>query len=235
MKMNRREIKEESRRRILSACVRLFIEKGYKKTTLSDIQKDADVTPSTFYNIYRSKSGVLSELIGFMFDNQFGIARNITGEEASPVRLYALETSIQLSLAELSDNLREIYVEAYTDSEMVDLIHSRTAPVLQGIFAPYMADCAESDFYEYEIGTAGLMRAYMARPCDQYFTLEKKLGRFLTMSLAVFRVPDGEIRDMTRYISGLDIRTIADNVMQKLFAALEMRFDFALTDKEAIT
>ena len=55
------------------------------------------------------------------------------------------------------------------------------------------------------------------------------------MSLAVFRVPDGEIRDVTKYISGLDIRTIAENVMQKLFAALEMRFDFALTDKEAIT
>ena len=42
--------KEDSKRRILSACVQLFLEKGYQKTTTVEILKKAGVTPSTFYN-----------------------------------------------------------------------------------------------------------------------------------------------------------------------------------------
>lgn len=47
--------KEDSKRRILSACVQLFLEKGYQKTTTVEILKKAGVTPSTFYNIYHTK------------------------------------------------------------------------------------------------------------------------------------------------------------------------------------
>ena len=51
--------KEDSKRRILSACVQLFIEKGYQKTTTVEILKKAGVTPSTFYNIYHTKGSIL--------------------------------------------------------------------------------------------------------------------------------------------------------------------------------
>ena len=36
-------------------------------------------------------------------------------------------------------------------------------------------DYSESDFYEMEIGTAGLMRNYMARKCDIHFPLERTI------------------------------------------------------------
>ena len=73
--------KEDSKRRILSACVQLFIEKGYQKTTTVEILKKADVTPSTFYNIYHTKGSILTELTEFMFGNQFNISGKIVGEE----------------------------------------------------------------------------------------------------------------------------------------------------------
>ena len=77
------------------------------------------------------------------------------------------------------------------------------------------------------------MRAYMARECDMYFTLERKLERFLRMTLGVFDVPKDEIDRAVAFVLGLDIRGIADGVMQKLFAALEMRFDFTLGEGAA--
>ena len=76
--------KEDSKRRILSACVQLFIEKGYQKTTTVEILKKADVTPSTFYNIYHTKGSILTELTEFMFGNQFNISGKIVGEETNP-------------------------------------------------------------------------------------------------------------------------------------------------------
>ena len=212
--------KEDSKRRILSACVQLFLEKGYQKTTTVEILKKAGVTPSTFYNIYHTKGSILTELTEFMFGNQFNISGKIVGEETNPVLLYAVETCLQLTLAELNENLREIYVEAYTVPENIELIHKKTAVQLQKIFASY----------EMEIGTAAFMRGYMARPCDMYFTLERKLARFLSMSLSVFKVPQEEQEAILSYIENLNIREIANKVMQQLFVTLEMKYEFTLTN-----
>lgn len=226
--MARRYDSEDAKRRILSACVRLFIEKGYKRTTMNDIIHDADVSAGTFQNIFRTKDGVLMELAHVMFDGQFGSARAVVGKNASPVLLYAVETSIQMTLAELNENLREIYVEAYTHPETAEYIYQHTSTELMQIFGKYLPCCRESDFYEMEIGSAGLMRSYMARPCDKYFTLAHKLERFLSMSLSAYRVPEEEQRAVLDAISKTDIVAVSNGVMQKLFEMLAMKFEFEL-------
>ena len=42
-----------AKKRILTVCVKLFLEKGYKKATLAEIIEKADVSYSTFQNIFR--------------------------------------------------------------------------------------------------------------------------------------------------------------------------------------
>ena len=94
--MPRRYDREDAKRRILSVCVKLFIERGYEKTTTAEILEKADVTNGTFYNIFSTKNGVLIELTNFVFGHQFEMARNVVGKDADPVLLYAVETAIQL-------------------------------------------------------------------------------------------------------------------------------------------
>ena len=74
-----------------------------------------------------------------MFEGQFGSARAVVGKNASPVLLYAVETSIQMTLAELNENLREIYVEAYTHPETAEYIYQQTSTELMQILAKYLA------------------------------------------------------------------------------------------------
>ncbi len=52
-----------------------FWKKGYKRSTLAEIIEKADVSYSTFQNIFHAKDGVLTELVEFMFSNQFAMAR----------------------------------------------------------------------------------------------------------------------------------------------------------------
>ena len=70
---------------LLSVCVRLFLEQGYKQTTVRQIASEAGVSVSSFQNFFGSKDGVLGELIAFMFGGQFGAARDIVGAELPPV------------------------------------------------------------------------------------------------------------------------------------------------------
>ena len=229
--MSRRYDKEGSKRRILSVCVKLFIEKGFKKTTNAEILELADVTSSTFYNIFKTKDGVLLELTEFMFENQFGIAEKLVGEGASPIMVYAAETALQLTLTELNENLREIYVEAYSQPHIAEYIYQNTTNQLYKIFSSYMPNCSFSDFYELEIGSAGIMRGYMSRPCDKYFTIEKKLERFIRMSLSAYNVPKEEQDKAVAYVLESDIILTANAVMKMLFEALSMKFDFTLSQK----
>ncbi len=230
--MGSRYEKEESRKKILSACVRLFWVQGFRKTPPKQILQEAGVSAGTFYNLYKSKAGVLMELTDFMFSQQFGIAGKLSAGGASPALVYALETSIQLALTELNENLQEIYIEVYTQPDILERIRQKTNAELQRIFGPYLPECSASDFYEMDIGTAAIMRGYMERPCDLYFTLERKIECFLRMTLTVYHVPEAQISEILQTIAALDIRTIADSVMLRLFTALQMKYEFTLTDKE---
>ena len=217
-----------AKKRILTVCVKLFLEKGYKKTTMAEIVEKANVSYSSFQNIFRAKDGVLTELVAFMFSNQFAMARGAAGEHLPPVYVYAVETAIQMTLTELNENLREIYIEAYTQKEASEYIFRETAKELYGIFGSYLPGLTLRDFYDMEIGSASIMRGYMAHPCDEELTLEKKLRLFLTMTLRAYNVPPEELEQAICFVEGLDIRAISERVMQELFKALAMRFEFSL-------
>ena len=218
-----------AKKRILTVCVKLFLEQGYKKTTVAEIVHKAAVSNSIFQNIFRAKDGVLPELAELMLSNQFSMARDVTGKQLPPAYVYAAETAIQMTLTELNENLREIYIEAYPQKEASDYIFRDSAKELQQIFGGNFPDYSDSDFYEMEIGTAGLMRSYMARKCDIHFPLERKLSRFLTAAMRVYLVPEEEQARVLAFIQSLDIKAIATKVMYKLFAMLEMKYDFKLS------
>ena len=74
------------------------------------------------------------------------------------------------------------------------------------------------------------MRGYMARRCDAELPLAEKLRAFLRLSLSAYRVPAEEQAGVIAFMESLDIRAIAQQIMQSLFRALEMRFAFTLDE-----
>ena len=223
----------ETKRKILTVCVRLFLEQGYKNTSVSQIVDEAGVARGSYLNLFPTKDKILLDLTETMFGGQFGMARSIADTKLPPVYAYAVETAIQLTLTELNENLREIYIEAYSLPDTSEYIYLHTTAELKQIFSANFPDYSDSDFYEMEIGTAGLMRNYMARKCDIHFPLERKLSRFLTAAMRVYRVPEDELEQTVRFVERLDIRSIAERVMHTLFQTLAMHYDFSLQEIEA--
>lgn len=216
----------ETKRRILSVCVRLFLEQGYKNTTVRQIVAEADTSASSFQNIFGSKDGVLIDLVESMFGSQFSMARSIANSDLSPIYIYAAETAIQLALTEMNENLREIYIEAYSLPRTLEYIYLHTTYELKQIFETYCPEYSDSDFYEMEIGSAGIMRNYMAKKCDIHFSLSRKIECFLMAAMRVYKVPENEIGEVIRFMNEFDAIEIANEVMCKLFEMLEMKFDF---------
>lgn len=218
---------QRTENRILTTCVRLFLEQGYHQTTMQTILRTAEVSAGSFQNLFHTKDGVLLELVRFMYENQFRMARGAAGTQLPPVSVYAVETAIQLTLTELNENLRDIYLEAYTGRDTLDYIQNATAKELHRIFGPYQPELTQRDFLELELGSAGLMRGYMANPCTTDFPLERKLNKFIMSSLRLYRVPEDEVQGVLAFLAGLDMRGIAQTVMEELFRQLAMRYDFS--------
>ena len=186
-----------TQQKMLRAAVKLFLEKGYEGTTTAEIARAAGMTPSSFFRAFPSKEALLLELDKRMFSGQFALAEQHSAAQ-DPVLLYAVETAIQLHIAELTEPLRELYVTAYTLPSTSAYLYRSTAKRLEGIFGDYLPDAEAKDFYEMEIASAGMMRSFMAVPCDVYFTVERKIARFLECALKLYNVPPERRRGSAR-------------------------------------
>lgn len=217
-----------TRNHILTVSARLLLKQGYRGTTIREIASEAGVAIGSVQNFFHSKECILTELAQLIFAGQFGAARAVSPAGKTPVYTYAAETALQLVITERNEQLREIYTEAYTLPETMEFIYENTAKELMQIFGDRFPGYLESDFYEIDIGTCGLMRGYMAKPCDIHFPLQRKIDRFLNSSLRIFRVEGEELEQVLEFVRGLDLVPAADQVIAQIFTTLENHFDCKL-------
>lgn len=211
----------ERRNKMLHVAIQLFLKNGYEKTTTAAIAQGAGMAPSSFFAAFESKEALLLILAKAMFSRQFESASQFGGASEDPVLLYSIETALQLCIAEQSKPLREIYVAAYSLPTTSEYIYDSMARRLQRIFSGYMPDAALKDFYEMDIASAGIMRAYMAKPCDMYFTIESKLARFLQNSLTLYSVPkEVQVRILDSVLK-MDLQAYAAQIIQRMVEMAE--------------
>ena len=218
-----------TQQKVLRAAVALFLEKGYTKTTTGEIARAAGIGQSSFFHVFPSKEALLLELVQRMFAGQFDLAGQHSGAE-DPVFLYAVETALQLHIAELTEPLRELYVMGYTLPSTSAFIYRSTAARLQKIFGEYLPDAQPKDFYEMEIASGSIMRGFMSVPCDVYFTMEAKISRFLDCSLKLYDVPKEKRAAITAAVLQLDLHAMAASIIQKTVRQAEKGFE-ALTEQ----
>ena len=218
-----------TQQKVLRAAVALFLEMGYTRSTTGEIAKAAGIGQSSFFHVFPSKEALLLELVKRMFGGQFDLAGQYSGED-DPVFLYAVETALQLHIAELSEPLRELYVVGYSLPTTSAYIYHSTAKRLQTIFGPYLPDAQPKDFYEMEIASASIMRGFMSVPCDLYFTPEAKITRFLECSLKLYDVPKEKRAAITAAVLRMDLHAMAAGIIQKTVQQAEKGFE-TLTEK----
>lgn len=217
-----------TKERILSVCVKLFLERGYKKTTVSDITTQANVSNSSFQHFFRAKDGVLTELCRFMFNQQFDAASAAVGGKLPPSYAYVAGAAVQMALAEHNENLRELYQAAYVNAEPRDVIQRATAKRVHMLFGSYQPTLTQHDFLVLVLGTTGMMLGYMSHPCDDGFPLEEKVRSYLASELRVYRVPEEELAEMLDFVLALDIWGIAHQVMEESIRVLSTHYEFSL-------
>lgn len=212
------------RNKMLKAATFLFLEQGYDKTTTTQIAKAAGMSQASFFAAFESKEAILLELTKIMFSSQFVAAAAMMPAD-DPLLLYALETGLQLHITELSEPLRELYVATYTLSSTSEFVYQNTTKKLMNIFGPYLPEAQENDFYELEIASASVTRGFMARPCDMYFTMERKLRRYLSCCFRIYKVPEEVYAPVIEAALRRDLKSDAEKIIAATVQRAELGFE----------
>ncbi len=201
-----------TQQKMLRSAVNLFLQKGYEGATTAEISRDAGMTASSFFRAYASKEALLLELVKWIFVGQYDLAQKISGSD-DPMLVCAVEGALELHTAELTEQLRELYVTAYSLPSTSQYIYRVMSERLFEVFAPYTSDARAKDFYEMEIASASMIRGYMAVPCDVYFTIEDKIRRFLDCALKLYNVGSEQREQIISTTLSMDLRAIAEDIV----------------------
>lgn len=101
------------------------------------------------------------------------------------------------------------------------MIQKTVTQKLEYLFGDCLPHLETKDFYELELVSGSIMRGFMARPCDMYFTIERKVHRFLESVFKVCGLPREKIREATEFISRFDYETLARETVTSMLQYLE--------------
>ncbi len=211
--------------KVLHSAAVLFLEKGFQKTTIVDIARHAEVNRGSVVFAITSKENLLKMLVDYVLDGQFETSKQIVaGKTDDTILYYAVECALQLYMAESSEQVRELYAAAYSMPTTSEMIYTKSTARLEPLFKKYNPTWETSDFYECEIASGSIIRGYMTKPCDLYFTMGKKVRAFLKHSLVLYHVPQEKIDEAIQFVSTIDFESVANDTIHNLLSYLEKRF-----------
>jgi len=210
--------RSKTRTLILHNATKLFLERGYKNTRIKDIAEESKVGYNEIFRLYNDKDTLLSQLIDLVIEHQFEFSNNFLSDKTNDLLfIYAFESTLQLYIAESSENLREMYKESYSLPITSHKIYDYITEKIEKVFKQYLPTYETKDFYELEIASAGIMRGFIINPCNMYFTMDRKVKRFLKTTLKIYEVPKEKIEETIKFVESFNMEKLVDEVINTLY------------------
>ena len=209
--------KGKTRSLVLHSASKLFLERGYSNTRIMEISNDSGVGYNEIFRLYGDKDTLLSQLIDLVIEHQFNFSEKyLKDKTSSKLLLYAFESVLQLYIAESSEHIREMYAVSYSLPHTSHEIYEYITVKLENVFKEYLPEYETKDFYELEIACAGIVRGFIINPCNIYFTMDRKVKRFLKTMLKIYEVPKEKIEETIEFVNQFDMKALSQQVINTL-------------------
>lgn len=215
--LKKTEIYNEMRTKLLTASAELFLTKGFSATTMKEINDKSGVSRNDLIRIFGSKDAILAVLVKYVLEEQFKKTEELVKDKTKDkILFYAAETTLQLHIVESSEHIRELYSAAYSLPMTTGIIQQTITGKLEEVFKEHLPHLETKDFYELEIASGGIMRGFMTIPCDMYFTMDRKIKRFLETNFKLYDVPQKKLKEAVEFVSQFDFGQIADSLIKSM-------------------
>ena len=218
------EATAELHRKILTAATALFMQKGFERTTFVDIAKLSDVPKSKILYEFASKEEILSLLVTKFLDGvaeaSDAVSKKLTDDK---LLIFMASEVLQIYMAEMSDDMRNLYLAGYSMPKTSEEVLKRRTEILYREFGNMLPYLEFKDFYELEIASMGIMRAYISVPCSMYFTLEAKTDRLISTILKIYDIDNKRIEEVKEFMKKIDFETVTKKAIEDVFEELGIK------------
>lgn len=183
---------DEVRERILASAKELFVQQGYKKTTIRQIVEKSGVLTGSIYYFYKNKEDIFQALILSLLRQCVHLINERFREE-TPAFKYAAMCIVELKAVEINELARESYYEGYTSKIIFEQMVKHVTAVSIDMFSTCQLPYDWDDYYARTLLIKGAMRSYVAQFYFVQPVGEAYLGLLLRTALDLFQVPVQEI------------------------------------------
>jgi len=171
-----------------------------------------------------SKEEILVHLVTRFLDGVTAASDAVSKKLTDDLVLIFLANEVlQLYMAEMNEDMRNLYLAGYSMPKTSEAVLKRRAEMMYAHFSFRFPEQELKDFYEIEIASMGIMRAYMTVPCDMYFTIEAKAERLVTMLLRIYEAEEKIINEALEFIQKIDFEAVAVKAVESVFNELEIK------------
>lgn len=202
--------REEIRGRILKAAGRLFLEKGYSKTTMRQIAQKAGLLTGSVYNVFPGKEEVFMEMIDTAYGRALDQFETYVGQDGDLLEAIAFPIALELYSVNSSPRAAELLHEAHASWTITNAIADRTMAWVMDRLGDWRAEWDPKDVRDRVIVLLGALGNMISK---RHFTGEgdyvRDLGMALRIFCSLFGIPsdgiDGVVGEMDRILRENDI------------------------------
>jgi AcrR family transcriptional regulator len=194
----------EIKQKILSVSRDLFIEQGYKKTTIRQIIQKADILNGSLYHFYQNKEDIFKQIIVTVADEALQLAKDLAHKYSDTRLIDTLPDALQLYATQKHDKLAELFFEAYSAWPILNTFTKLIAVEMREAYQEYNPDFSEQDYYLRALSIVGCVRNFIAESfVEGKSGYQDKLAVILKMYQMLFNIPTFDIKDVIAKIENI--------------------------------
>ena len=206
---------------ILRGATKLFLEKGFSKTTVRQIAEESGIGLGTITYHYKVKEDMLRVLIEELMDYHLDIIEKAEEQNGDALFCWALEIAVQIALCEADSKVYDLYYSAYNHPATFGYIKEWAAKKNHHLFGTLLPHMNEDDFRRIENITSGIELAAFTSPTNRYFTLNDKITLFVDSMMRIYGIDEEKRRATTSKVCSLDCEKIAKEMFLKFAKRLD--------------
>lgn len=182
--------REEQRNKVLNTVTevsfKLFMERGYKETKLSDISKASGIHIGSIYNIFQDKEDIVCELVIRDYSLIMAEAEKISDTDDLTSQV-AFPMATEFRLARMNPNIARLICVGYSSSKTMNALIDMQFTRMKDYFSKFGRPLDEQWVKRRLCGTNGVIGSLIACPSGDDIRNDLKIG--VELFCASFGIP----------------------------------------------
>lgn len=209
-----------TRLQIIQLAAKLYIEKGYSKTTNRDIANALDLSPGNITFYFPTKDHLLSVLVDELFDFQNILISHAIDEGKTSLLAYCLELTSMAAACEENEVVREFFAASYSSEFTLRLVRENDTAKTKEVFGEFCPMWTDEMWRATENIVSGIEYAtIMTR--EENTPLPMQIERTLNAIMLLYGVPEELRRTKIEKVLAIDYRALGRRILNEFKQYIE--------------